>query len=103
MNSNSIRGTILSNLSMHRLSAATLSSACAAVLLAACGGGSSDTTVADASSNTGSSTMLAETTVSSTWTRCATEYGTCSFSGTRQVRFGLGDKWATRTATGSIE
>ncbi|RZI39832.1 hypothetical protein EGT07_26820, partial [Herbaspirillum sp. HC18] len=30
------------------------------------------------------------------------EYGTCTFSGTHQVRYGYGDKWATRTATESI-
>jgi lysophospholipase L1-like esterase len=38
----------------------------------------------------------------SSWTRCAVEYGTCTFSGTHQVRYGLNDKWATRTATGAI-
>jgi hypothetical protein len=36
------------------------------------------------------------------WTRCAVEYGTCSFTGTKQVRFGLNDEWDTRIATGSI-
>jgi beta-glucanase (GH16 family) len=36
------------------------------------------------------------------WTNCATENGTCSFSGTREVRYGLDGKYATRTATGSI-
>ena len=37
-----------------------------------------------------------------TWSHCADEYGTCSFSGTRQVRYGLDGHYATRTATGSI-
>lgn len=37
-----------------------------------------------------------------TWTRCASEWQTCSFSGTRQVRYGLNSTWAYRTATGSI-
>ena len=36
------------------------------------------------------------------WTRCASEGGTCSFSGTRTVRFGQNGTYATRTATGSI-
>ncbi|MFL5812717.1 MAG: hypothetical protein ACJ763_04000 [Bdellovibrionia bacterium] len=37
-----------------------------------------------------------------TWTMCATEGGTCSFSGTKTVRYGAGTKWYTKTATGSI-
>jgi len=36
------------------------------------------------------------------WTRCADEYGICSFSGTRQVRYGARGVYATRTATASI-
>ncbi|MES2831877.1 MAG: hypothetical protein V4695_07795 [Pseudomonadota bacterium] len=38
----------------------------------------------------------------STWTTCATENGTCNFSGTRQVRYGANNSYATRTATGSV-
>ena len=37
-----------------------------------------------------------------TWVRCAGEGGTCSFSGTRTVRFGANGSSVTRTATGSI-
>lgn len=37
-----------------------------------------------------------------TWSKCADEWQTCSFSGTQQVRYGLNGTWATRTATGSI-
>jgi len=37
-----------------------------------------------------------------TWTHCANEHGTCSFSGTRQVRYGLDGQYAYRTATASI-
>jgi hypothetical protein len=37
-----------------------------------------------------------------TWTACATEGGTCSFSGTRQVRFGAGTSFITKTYTGSV-
>jgi hypothetical protein len=36
------------------------------------------------------------------WTGCAGEGGNCSFSGTRQVRYGANDAYSYRTATGSI-
>jgi serine protease len=38
----------------------------------------------------------------STWTACATEGGTCSFSGTRQVRYGAGVNFIIKTFTGSV-
>ncbi len=41
-------------------------------------------------------------TTTSNWTNCAGENGTCSFSGTQQVRYGSGSFYSTRTATGSI-
>ncbi|WP_136419013.1 transferrin-binding protein-like solute binding protein [Herbaspirillum sp. ST 5-3] len=37
-----------------------------------------------------------------TWTKCADENGTCSFSGTAQVRYGLNGTYATLTATNVI-
>jgi hypothetical protein len=37
----------------------------------------------------------------SAWTNCANEGGTCSFSGTQQVRYGSGSTFVTRTFTGS--
>jgi hypothetical protein len=37
-----------------------------------------------------------------TWTKCADENGTCSFSGTKTVRYGAGSSWYTKTATSSI-
>jgi hypothetical protein len=37
---------------------------------------------------------------SATWTRCANEGGTCTFSGTRQVRYGANGRYAVRTITG---
>jgi hypothetical protein len=40
--------------------------------------------------------------VTDTWTACATEGGTCSFSGTRQVRYGAGVNFITKTFTGSV-
>jgi hypothetical protein len=36
-----------------------------------------------------------------TWTACASENGTCSFSGTREVRYGAGTRFASRMFTGS--
>jgi len=36
-----------------------------------------------------------------TWTACSQENGTCSFSGTRDVRYGAGSSFVTRTFTGS--
>jgi hypothetical protein len=36
------------------------------------------------------------------WTVCAGEGKVCSFSGTRQVRYGANGVYATKTATGSI-
>lgn len=40
---------------------------------------------------------------SATWTQCATEGGTCSFVGTKSVRYGLNSTWTTpRSFTGSV-
>lgn len=39
---------------------------------------------------------------SSTWTTCATEGGTCTFSGTAEVRYGTATNYVSKTATGSI-
>ncbi|OGB22804.1 MAG: hypothetical protein A3I66_12910 [Burkholderiales bacterium RIFCSPLOWO2_02_FULL_57_36] len=38
-----------------------------------------------------------------TWTDCASEGGTCSFSGTRQVRYGANGTYAYRTLTGPVQ
>jgi len=35
------------------------------------------------------------------WTKCADQYGTCSFSGTRLVRYGAGVNYLWRYATQS--
>ena len=37
-----------------------------------------------------------------TWNRCATENGTCSFSGTHQVRYGANNIYSYKSATGAI-
>jgi len=37
-----------------------------------------------------------------TWTACANENATCSFSGTREVRYGAGTTYVSKIATGAI-
>jgi hypothetical protein len=41
-------------------------------------------------------------TAPTSWTTCANEGGTCTFSGTRQVRFGQNGVYVARTATASL-
>lgn len=38
-----------------------------------------------------------------TWTQCASENATCSFGGTREVRYGAGNSWSIKTFTGSVQ
>jgi len=38
-----------------------------------------------------------------TWTRCASEHGTCSFSGSKEVRYGANGKYHTKTVTGPVK
>ncbi|HJV87610.1 MAG TPA: hypothetical protein VJ698_19230 [Noviherbaspirillum sp.] len=68
------------------------------IALSGCGGADPQST---ARQSTSSSTLLAASTTE-TWTKCANENQTCSFSGTTQVRYGLNGTWATRTATNAI-
>jgi hypothetical protein len=53
------------------------------------------------SGSSGSTVPSAPTAPGTTWTTCAAEGGTCSFSGTREVRYGSGTTFVTRTFTGS--
>jgi hypothetical protein len=90
--------------------------ACAAVvLLAACGGGSGDygdtQLYPDSAIETEDGRALGhnkKTTTepapepSTVWTYCAPENGTCTVSGTREVRYGASGTYAIRTATSSI-
>jgi hypothetical protein len=39
---------------------------------------------------------------STSWTFCANEGGTCSFTGTKTVRYGANNSWATGTYTSSV-
>ena len=48
------------------------------------------------------STVTTGTGTGPAWIPCAGEGGMCSFSGTRQVRYGAGTSFATTTVTGSI-
>jgi len=48
------------------------------------------------------STTTTTTTAPTTWTRCAAENGTCSFSGTHQVRYGANNVYSYKSATGAI-
>ena len=83
-----------------------------AALLAACGGAESDSANASAASATSArrsasakavvATPTATSAASANWVWCASEGGTCQFTGTRQVRFGSGTQLATRTASGSV-
>ena len=61
------------------------------------------------SGTTGTSSTAPTNTTSTTpvatdagWTTCAAEGGTCTFSGTRQVRFGVNGYYATKIVTGSV-
>lgn len=45
---------------------------------------------------------LAPADATTAWTRCASEGGTCNFSGTRQVRYGNGSTFFYKTATTSL-
>ena len=49
-----------------------------------------------------STTGTTGTTGTDTWTYCASEGSTCSFSGTRQVRYGANGQYAYKTFTGSV-
>jgi hypothetical protein len=57
---------------------------------------------AGASASVGVSVSNAAAPSPATWTQCATEGSVCSFTGTRQVRYGANNSYATLTATTSI-
>jgi hypothetical protein len=60
------------------------------------------TTTSPTTGTTSTTTTGTTTTSTSGWTWCATEGGTCTFSGTRQVRYGANGYYYYKTATGSI-
>lgn len=74
-----------------------------------------DPTVPGSSINCAGSTLTAGSTIigtttqtviggagSGSWTYCSNEWGTCSFSGTKQVRYGANGSYFYQTATNSI-
>jgi hypothetical protein len=65
-----------------------------AALLAACGGGDASGSAADESS--------AATGAAATWTECAQENGTCSFTGTHQVKYGVPTATVVGTFANSV-
>ena len=52
--------------------------------------------------STAASAPTTPTTPTVTWTACASEGGTCSVSGTREVRYGANGKFATKVVTGAV-
>lgn len=78
----------------------------AAALAAGCGGGSDSTTdvLSEAAGSTATARITTERAqaLAVTWTQCATEGATCSFSGTREVRFGTSTQYTSKTFTGSV-
>ena len=79
-----------------------------ALSVAACGGGGGGDSdgIATASAATGTSmkalavTASDTVTTTDTWTPCASEGGTCAFSGTAQVRYGTDTQFVVQTLTG---
>jgi hypothetical protein len=66
--------------------------------------GAYEASLTSTTTTTTTTTAAAPTTTSTTpsWTDCAGENGVCSFSGTRQVRYGANGSYAYKSATDSI-
>jgi serine protease len=70
---------------------------------AACSGCGAGIVNAAAAVNAALAATTTTTTTTPTWTYCAAENGTCSFSGTRDVRYGTATSFVTKTFTGSVK
>ncbi len=70
---------------------------------AACSGCGAGIVNAAAAVNAALGSSTTTTTTTPTWTNCATENGTCSFTGTRDVRYGTATSYVTKTFTGSVK
>lgn len=57
---------------------------------------------ATATTSTTTSPTATSTSTSTSWQYCTWQGGTCSFSGTREVRYGAGSSWYTKTVTSSV-
>lgn len=100
----------------HWLSrSASIMALASAALLVGCGGGgggsgaSDSVTAQDAPTDSASAEnaspnvkAAADTTTTTSWATCATERQTCSFTGTRSVRYGTTTNYVTRTFTGGV-
>jgi parallel beta-helix repeat protein len=61
-----------------------------------------EATAVDANAADRAPEYAASVTASTTWTQCAYEGGTCTFSGTQQVRYGAPSGYVYKTFTGSV-
>lgn len=59
--------------------------------------------VIQANLTTATTSPTAPGSTTSGWTACATEGGTCSFTGTMQVRYGANGSYVTKTLTGPVQ
>jgi serine protease len=69
---------------------------------AACSGCGAGIVNASAAVDAALASASGQTATAVTWTSCASEGGTCSFSGTRDVRYGTATSYVTKTFTGSV-
>jgi serine protease len=67
-----------------------------------CGAGIVNAAAAVNAALASATTTTPTPTTTVTWTTCATEGGTCSFSGTRDVRYGTTTSYVIKTFTGSV-
>jgi serine protease len=67
-----------------------------------CGAGIVNAAAAVNAALASATTTTPTPTTNVTWTTCASEGGTCSFSGTRDVRYGTATSYVTKTFTGSV-
>jgi serine protease len=70
---------------------------------AACSGCGAGIVNAAAAVNAALGSTTPTPTTTPTWTYCAAENGTCSFTGTRDVRYGTATSYVTKTFTGSVK
>ncbi|KQV51599.1 S8 family peptidase [Massilia sp. Root335] len=68
-----------------------------------CGAGIVNAAAAVNAALASATTTAPPTTTAVTWTTCATEGGTCSFSGTRDVRYGTATSFVTKTFTSAVK
>ncbi|HEX8788004.1 MAG TPA: hypothetical protein VF793_17600 [Telluria sp.] len=70
--------------------------------LAACGGGADSGNSASPTTTLATISSTATSGTTTVWTQCATEGGTCNFTGTADVRYGTATSYVTKTVTGPV-